>query len=109
MEKLVGKRYFNIAEDFKVIKDGGFFCQACLVGKDKAAISPDPRYCQDCYDVLREAMETDARWSHSASISKLMEGRSKNGKRNRSSSTGSSPGNTGVFEATGNAMRQLLA
>ncbi len=45
---------FDIVRDSKAIQDGGFFCQACLVGKDKTAISPDPRYCQDCYDVLRE-------------------------------------------------------
>ncbi len=74
MEKLVGKRYFNIAEDIKIIEAGGFFCQACVVGKDKASISSDPRYCQDCFDVLREAMETDTRWSHSASMPKLMKG-----------------------------------
>jgi len=44
MEKLPK---FDIVRDLKTIEDGGFFCQACLVGKDKAAISPDPRYCQD--------------------------------------------------------------
>jgi len=74
MEKLVGKRYFDVHRDFAVIKDGGFFCQACLIGKDETAISPDPRYCQDCYDFLREAMEMDTRWSHSASMPKLMKG-----------------------------------
>ena len=70
----MGKRYFNINQDFALIKDGGFFCKACLMGKDKAGISPDPRYCQDCYDFLREAMETDTRWSHSTSMPKLMKG-----------------------------------
>jgi len=63
---------FDIGRDIKVIEDGGFFCQACLVGKDKATMSPDPRYCQDCYDVLREAMETDTRWSRSASMPKVL-------------------------------------
>ncbi len=71
MEKLPK---FDIVRDIKAIEDGGFFCQACLVGKDKAAISSDPRYCKDCYDVLREAMETDTRWSHSTSLPKLMKG-----------------------------------
>lgn len=55
---------FDIVRDIKAIEDGGLFCQACLVGKNKEAISPDPRYCQDCYDLLRETMETDKRWSH---------------------------------------------
>ena len=32
------------------------------MGKDKAAASPDPRYCQACYDFLCEAMKTDTRW-----------------------------------------------
>ena len=71
MEKLPK---FDIARDIKVIKGGGFFCQACLIGKDETVISPDQRYCQDCYDFLREAMETDMRWSHSTSMPKLMKG-----------------------------------
>ena len=66
------EKKFDIVRDLKTIEDGGFFCQGCLVGKDRAAMSPDPRYCQDCYDVLREAMETDARWSHSASMPKVV-------------------------------------
>lgn len=72
MEKLVGKRYFDIRRDHVVIKDGGFLCQACLIGKDGTAASPDPRYCRDCCDFLREAMETDTRWSHSSSMPKLL-------------------------------------
>ncbi len=70
MEKL---RKFDIVRDIKIIEDGGFFCQACVVGKDKAAISSDPRYCKDCFDILREERER-IRDSHSASMSKLMEG-----------------------------------
>ncbi|MBA7573493.1 hypothetical protein ES708_15291 [subsurface metagenome] len=62
---------FDIARDIKVIEDGGFFCQACVVGKDKAAISPDPRYCQDCFDILREERER-IRDSHSASMPKVL-------------------------------------
>lgn len=69
MEKLVGKRYFDVHRDFAVIKDGGFFCQACLIGKDKTAVSSDPRYCQDCYDFLCEALETG---HHSAWTPKLL-------------------------------------
>ncbi len=63
---------FDIVRDIKTVEGGGFFCQACLVGKDKATMSPDPRYCQDCFDVLREAMKTDTRWSHSTSIPKVL-------------------------------------
>ena len=69
MEKLPK---FDIVRDIKVIEDGGFFCQACLADKEKAAISSDPRYCQDCFDVLHEAMKTDTRWSHSASRPKVL-------------------------------------
>lgn len=29
-----------------------FFCQVCLEDKPPAATSPDPRYCQGCYDYL---------------------------------------------------------
>lgn len=64
-------RYFDVHQDFAVIEDGGFLCQACLIGKDKAVISPDPRYCQDCYDVLLEVGETDTRWRHSPSMPKV--------------------------------------
>jgi len=73
----MGKRYFDVHRDFAVIKDGGFFCQACLMGKEKTTISPDPRYCQNCYDFLREALETDTRWRHSASMLKLLVGEAK--------------------------------
>lgn len=53
MEKLVSNRYFDVYQDFAVIEDGGgFFCQGCLMDKDKTEISPDPRYCRDCYDFL---------------------------------------------------------
>lgn len=74
MEKLVSNRYFDTNQDFTIIKAGGFFCHACLIGKDETAISPDPRYCRGCYDFLREAAETDTRWSHSAVMPKLMKG-----------------------------------
>ena len=53
----MSNRYFDVHRDFTVIKDGGFFCQACLIGKEKTAISPDPRYCRGCYDFLAEEAE----------------------------------------------------
>ena len=43
---------FDIKRDIETVNAGGFFCQACVVGKPLDDISPDPRYCQDCYDVL---------------------------------------------------------
>jgi hypothetical protein len=50
----VVKGYFNSARDRVTIDAGGFFCQGCLVGKPASEQSPDPRYCQDCYDFLLE-------------------------------------------------------
>lgn len=47
----------KIAETREVIKNGGFFCQACLVGKPLDDQSPDPRYCHFCYDFLRKEAE----------------------------------------------------
>jgi len=39
-----------------VTGDGAFFCHACLEDKLASELSPDPRYCQGCYDFLvREA------------------------------------------------------
>ena len=32
---------------------GGFFCEACLAEKPLANKSPDPRYCQGCYEFLK--------------------------------------------------------
>jgi len=43
---------FDIKRDIETVNAGGFFCQACVVGKPLDDISPDPRYCQGCYDVL---------------------------------------------------------
>lgn len=44
--------YFSIERDQEIANNGGFFCQACLVGKPLDDISPDPRYCLGCYEVL---------------------------------------------------------
>lgn len=38
-----------------------FFCQACLMEKPASENSPDPRYCQGCYDFLLKEAEMDTR------------------------------------------------
>ena len=45
-------RYFDIKHDGAIINAGGFWCEACLIGKPGSDTSPDPRYCQDCYGFL---------------------------------------------------------
>ena len=35
----------------------GFFCHACAVDKPTTEASPDPRYCQGCYDFLLQEAE----------------------------------------------------
>ncbi len=47
--------YFDIKKDLEIEKNGGFFCQACLISKDDK--SPDPRYCELCYEVLLKEVE----------------------------------------------------
>jgi hypothetical protein len=49
--------YFDIERDIAKEKRGGFFCHACLAGHQKARRSPDPRYCQGCYDFLVKEAE----------------------------------------------------
>ena len=44
--------YFDIKRDIEVINKGGFFCQACAVGKTEDKMSQDSRYCLDCYKLL---------------------------------------------------------
>ncbi len=39
----------------------GFFCHACLEDKLAPEVSPDPRYCQGCYDFLLKEAEMDTR------------------------------------------------
>ena len=34
-----------------------FFCSTCLEDKDRKELSPDPRYCQGCYDFLLKEAE----------------------------------------------------
>jgi len=48
--------YFDIERDNLL----PCFCQACLVGKPVDDMSPDPRYCQSCYDFLLKEAEIDS-------------------------------------------------
>ena len=52
MGNYLNAEYFSIKRDRQIINAGGFFCQACLVGKASSNQSPDPCYCQGCYDFL---------------------------------------------------------
>jgi len=36
---------------------GDFYCKACLMDKVEADMSPDDRYCQDCYEFLLKEAE----------------------------------------------------
>ena len=54
---MLNKGYFNIKRDVEVTNAGGFFCEACLVGKPVAEQSSDPRYCQGCYAFLLNEAE----------------------------------------------------
>ncbi len=49
--------YFSIKQDREIINAGGFFCHACLASKPATEASPDPRYCQVCYDFLTKEAE----------------------------------------------------
>lgn len=44
----------DIKTEMGIINNGGFWCLGCLTGKPAAEISPDPRYCQGCYDFLKK-------------------------------------------------------
>lgn len=56
----MGKGYFDIKRDIEIEKAGGFFCEACLVGKPMDDQSPDPRYCLSCYELLIKEAELDS-------------------------------------------------
>lgn len=43
--------------DQEVEEAAGFFCHACLVDVDNHLMSPDPRYCQQCYEILKQEAE----------------------------------------------------
>ena len=49
--------YFSIKHDLEIERAGGFFCDACAVGKPAGELSPDPRYCQGCYEFLLKEVE----------------------------------------------------
>lgn len=57
MRPMLNKGYFDIKRDIEVTNAGGFFCEACLVGKPVGEHSPDPRYCQGCYAFLLNEVE----------------------------------------------------
>ncbi|MFC1871288.1 hypothetical protein ACFLYF_02660 [Chloroflexota bacterium] len=49
--------YFDSERDRSIVEAGGFLCHACCVGKLANDQSPDPRYCQSCYDFLLKEVE----------------------------------------------------
>ena len=49
--------YFDVKRDIAIEKTGGFWCHACLVSHPATEQSPDPRYCQGCYDFLLKEAE----------------------------------------------------
>jgi hypothetical protein len=51
--------YFDIKRDIEIEKVGGFWCHACLVSHPAIEQSPDPRYCQGCYQFLLAEAELD--------------------------------------------------
>ena len=51
------REYFDSKRDLETIEVGGFFCESCLVGRVADDISPDPRYCKGCYEVLLKEVE----------------------------------------------------
>lgn len=55
--------FFSAERDKEVEKAGGFWCHACLVSHPADRQSPDPRYCQRCYDLLlKEAEKDNTHW-----------------------------------------------
>lgn len=57
MRPMVSKGYFDVKRDVEITNAGGFFCEACLVGKPVEEQSSDPRYCQGCYVFLLNEAE----------------------------------------------------
>ena len=55
--------YFSIKRDLEIEGDGGFWCEACLLGKPSSERSHDRRYCNFCYDLLTEEAKLDKSWS----------------------------------------------
>ena len=54
MAMAVREGYFNIKRENELIDAGShFWCEACVVARPLVEQSPDPRYCQSCFDVLK--------------------------------------------------------
>lgn len=50
--------YFDIKRDNQLIANGShFWCTTCLMARPLDDLSPDPRYCQGCYDFLLKEVE----------------------------------------------------
>jgi hypothetical protein len=49
--------YFDVKRDIEIEKSGGFWCHACLVSHPATEQSPDPRYCEGCYEFLLKEAE----------------------------------------------------
>ena len=49
--------YFNIKQDIEIERAGGFFCESCIACYPLEKQSPDPRYCQQCYNIFKEERE----------------------------------------------------
>ena len=46
-------RYFDIEQENELIASGShFWCTGCLYARPLDDQSPDPRYCQSCFDIL---------------------------------------------------------
>ena len=54
---MLNNEYFDVKRDNEMISAGGFFCKACLEDKPAIEQSPDPRYCQGCYEFLLKEAE----------------------------------------------------
>ena len=51
---------FNIKKDIELINAGThFWCKACQVARPLSEKSPDPRYCQGCYELLLKEAELE--------------------------------------------------
>jgi hypothetical protein len=62
--------YFSTERDREIEEAGGFWCHACLVSHSATEQSPDPRYCQGCYDFLLKEAEILPKTKHPAWIPK---------------------------------------
>ena len=60
--KIKGVKMFDIKQDIATERAGGFFCEGCLASRPSSEQSNDPRYCLNCYELLKqEADLTPAR------------------------------------------------